>query len=693
MIKKITLLILFFILNANNWDINEIEYLIYTNTSLLSSATNLSILHESDVGINDRLKTRIILNDTLNTSINQYIMNNNFSNLKYLAILGDESIITPITYNNIPCDACLSSTNSSPNPQLITGRILASNNQEANVIIDNTRSYMLSPYPGMWKSELLLFCDDQYKIGKTIESEMEHTIKTSDLYNKLKYNMDIKCLYGPMFNRIPSSDWYIQPDFTESIIQNINKGIGLINYIGHGTSEFLADEDILTYTDIDLIAIENNKLPIWIVGTCSFGNYINEKCFAEKILNKGNAGIAIISTTGNLSYESTYYFIEKISDKLKETLDEENQFKTLGQLFYDSIQELSLSYNKASLHLFGDPALKLNLSKKSSNIISNPINSISIGAENNLVLDNNNLYTLKILNEDNISEVLYNNQNSSFSFTYNGETLFYGNNQNESDYDEYINFILPLDAYQFNNAILKVHKEENNTIEIINNLPLQFSNESNILNDNTGPLINIYQNNNLINSGSSIYSPYNLTIEFEDISPINVSNMFSHNIKLWIDDTYKILEGYVPTYNGGFINCYIDSSYITGSKHDLKVEAWDIFNNRGYVSYEINFINDNNLIYNVYNFPNPFEDKTFFTFGFKNSEPINAEIKIFTLSGIEIYSNSFYLKSNNEHFYKFSWDGKDNSNQTVPSGIYLYHLEIFKNNNSIHQGIYKIAKI
>ena len=239
-----------------------------------------------------------------------------------------------------------------------------------------------------------------------------------------------------------------------------------------------------------------------------------------------------------------------------------------------------------------------------------------------------------------------------------------------------------------------IYQEENNTIQTISDInlePIDF--EDDIFDDNIGPTISIYQNNSNIKSGSYIYPPYNLKIEFEDISPINISNLFNHNIKLWIDNNSKILEGFIPTYNGGFINCYIDSNYITQNNHTLKVEAWDILNNRGFVSYEIDFINNLELVYNVYNFPNPFTDKTFFTFGYENSEPIKAEIKVFALNGIQIYSNSIDLEPNNEHFYKFSWDGIDNFNNIIPNGVYLYHLEIFNNNKSIHQGVYKIAKI
>ena len=89
--------------------------------------------------------------------------------------------------------------------------------------------------------------------------------------------LSLNFLYGPDFARQQSISWYTQPDFTDRVIETINNGVSIINYIGHGTSSLLADENILTISDINRINVSNNKLPIWIVGTCSFGDYLN--CF------------------------------------------------------------------------------------------------------------------------------------------------------------------------------------------------------------------------------------------------------------------------------------------------------------------------------------------------------------------------------------------------------------------------------
>ena len=238
--KNIFLLLISFVF-MNDWEFSEVEYLIYTKEFLLEAANSLSNLHENEVNINDKLKTKIILQEEISISFNEFIFDNfpftndSFINLKYLVIIGDETVISPLYILGVPCDDCFSSTNvNNPNPKLITGRILASNLVDANIIINNTIDYSLNAAPGDWKSKLLLFCDDQYKNGELTRSEKWHTLHSEVFYNKLKDNLNIHCMYGPMFERQQSVDWYSQPNFTDSLIQFINQGVGIINYIGHG---------------------------------------------------------------------------------------------------------------------------------------------------------------------------------------------------------------------------------------------------------------------------------------------------------------------------------------------------------------------------------------------------------------------------------------------------------------------------
>ena len=51
-------------------------------------------------------------------------------------------------------------------------------------------------------------------------------------------------------------------------------------------THLVPDEQILKMDrDIDLINT-SNKPPIWVVGTCSFGKYIDNICMAEELMKK-----------------------------------------------------------------------------------------------------------------------------------------------------------------------------------------------------------------------------------------------------------------------------------------------------------------------------------------------------------------------------------------------------------------------
>ena len=95
-----------------------------------------------------------------------------------------------------------------------------------------------------------------------------------------------------------------------------------------------------------------------------------------------------------------------------------------------------------------------------------------------------------------------------------------------------------------------------------------------------------------------------------------------------------------------------------------------ILNNPNQQSYDVEFSNYNDIIYNVYNFPNPFVNKTFFTFGFANSESITAKVIVYALNGEKIYNTTEYLEHNNNHFY---------SKLSNSKGIY-HMLHIFHRN-------------
>ena len=700
---------------------NMTEYIIYTSSELAQSAEILKDFYNepnsfgyTNSTIQDiSLKTEIITSNTVTSqNLNSYLFNNYsnidgvFEKLKYLLIIGDENIIEPVKYlNTVASDDYFSSQlvsiSTFPIPTISTGRLVVKNNYEALKSINTIIDYIVNEAEGSWKSESLLIADDMYKSGKEIYEEVIHTEYSDSLYTRLKDNMNVTCLYGNDFARYQSSDWYIQPELNNRIIQKINNGLSIVNYIGHGTSSILADEDILTLSDLNQISIQDNKLPIWIVGTCSFGNYLNENCFSEQLLNKGDAAIAVISTSYNVSYNSNWNFIDNLYSNIENYLNNENNFFRLGDIVYNS---KNINGNNAGIdykfHLFGDPAMPLKIAKSTTNL-TNPINQIDIADFNTLTINNGSLSTVKISLEDKIKDITYFDENNSLktlSYKIPGEILFYDSFYNTTE------FILPLNMNTNSTANLNIHNDYENYFQNISNIDLSISEEYNFQNEDA-PTITIQHKGKEIFEDDTIYPPYNIKIIFEDIHPINLSGLNNNNLRLWINDNenniFILNDLFVPissdnTYKG-YVEINLMNEMLTNTNNNIKIQAWDILGESNVADLNFNIFK-NEIIYNVYNFPNPFNETTNFTFHYSNSESVNAKIDIFTINGYKVKTiNEENIEPSNNTFYKISqtWDGKDNNNNNLSNGTYIYKLSIYLNTNNelIHEGIYKISKI
>ena len=80
----------------------------------------------------------------------------------------------------------------------------------------------------------------------------------------------------------------------------------------------------------------------------------------------------------------------------------------------------------------------------------------------------------------------------------------------------------------------------------------------------------------------------------------------------------------------------------------------------------------NSLLASVQNYPNPFNIQTQIQYSLK--QDANVSIRIFNILGREIRT-----LTNNQQMppgqHQVEWDGRDNSNTVVPSGMYLYQIQ------------------
>jgi hypothetical protein len=91
----------------------------------------------------------------------------------------------------------------------------------------------------------------------------------------------------------------------------------------------------------------------------------------------------------------------------------------------------------------------------------------------------------------------------------------------------------------------------------------------------------------------------------------------------------------------------------------------------------------------VYNYPNPFENDTYFTFKLTQI-PDEMKIRIFTVAGRLIKEISLSPSDLNYDFNRIYWDGRDEDGDVLANGVYFYKVVLKKGDETVTK-IQKLA--
>ena len=687
--------------------------------------------------------------------IKTYLTQNIYYQIDYLLLFGDENLIPPLksidnnadtfslspsddfylintdnSYQNIDessCHCCSQSIVQSNLPAI--GRLPVSSTIDANIIVEKIRNYTLNLPSGNWKSKVSLIADNFTKIDGNLnyhDDDIWHTAYTDSIYKKIKSNLNTETIYGYNYP-LQTNPELSQDELSNKIIQIINSGSAIINYVGHGDTDTWADEKILDKDKhLNLINVDQKKLAIWIAGTCQFGMYDNESTsFAEKLLFIESGAISVISSVRNINQIINFFFLDFLFDEINDFVNtniEDQGAIRLGDIFSRSKTLLSekianlpdnwstgVKIDQHHLHLLGDPALLLPLPSKYNGPIFEDLNQISIMDINKLEITpsfnitENRINNLSIINSDYKDyevQYLINNSNNNYvegyvlpnednnSFILNSGNVILNTNFENQD----VCFFLPIDVANCEecNVNLYTHIETDNSrssyINIVKDINL--TTMSTTFSDEDSPEISVYQQGFEVQSNSSIYKEIPILVLVKDFSGLNTLNGIGHSSRYWFtnsNDYYFNTNSLLSSSsicnnqeNQIELELYIPNEIKSG-ENTLNIEIWDAFNNKNQKSISLNIISPiDSFIEDVYNVPNPMKDITYFTF--KSYKSFNQiEVEIYNQMGQKIYSNLIIENFEPGFNSSLSWDGKDNNSNKLANGTYIYKLKVKSN--------------
>ncbi|MBK54070.1 MAG: hypothetical protein CMG58_05645 [Candidatus Marinimicrobia bacterium] len=572
-------------------------------------------------------------------------------------------------------------------PEMTTGRFPARSVSEVSDFGDKIIEFENNMKNGLWKQRVTLVADDPVRPEK---EKFELSIGKSHIHNSEKIAgiipgfMEMKKIYLVKYDDFSegSSLNVTKPSATKELIEAINNGTSIINYIGHGNSRQWAQEKLLMIdenrNDINLINTEM-KLPLWIAGTCNWGHFdkIDEESFAEELIRTPMDGAsAVISTSRGISVTSNINFLEKIFNQIFKDNGIANL--TAGSL----LQSVKTGGSDGELfHLFGDPAMPLPLPQtivKNAFVTPDTLSTLEIGVLNAQI--DNASGTGKFILQDPPVEVLvdfyFGSQKESVSYLENGSKLFkgdftYSNNTISPK------FRVPKDiSFSSGFASIRFNLTGENRFEAIgvaSNISFSPGVPSA---DVDGPIITfLTKSGRVLRNSDHIKIGEEIQIRLSDPNGINITNRKGHEMILF--DKIKSVEYYIADRFEYDINSLTTGTFIfkpdlSDEEIYINVKAWDNANNPNEEKIILELTKSEIFeLRNVYNFPNPFYDKT--QFSFEITQGADITIDIYTLSGLKV--NTIYSGYFNQGYGIIDWDGTDRSGQILSNGVYLFQMK------------------
>ncbi len=725
------------IANQNLHAINHKDMIVVTHPDFISQANEIATIHET----NDNLSVLVVTPEQIYNEFSSgspdasairnfvrmvYERSTSADTLKYLLFIGDGSYDhKSITAENNNFILTYQSENSlNPTGSFVTddffglldatdnvensnsglvdigiGRLPVKSSEEAQQIVEKIKSYLNFENYSDWINSICFVGDDEDN-----NVHMRDADKLASFVDTTYPHFNINKIYLDAFPQESSSIYESYPEVNRLVKDEVNNGVLIFNYTGHGGENGLAHERILSIDDITSW-VNFNKLAVFMTATCEFSRFDNHKYTSAGelvLLNPNGGGIALFSTT-RLVYSSPNYTLNRNFYNYVFEKDNKGKNRAFGDIIRLAKNASGTENNKRNFTLLGDPAIKMHIPEY--NIITDSINHRNVKdyidtlkalskvtihghIENNaktIISSYNGIVYPVVLDKKKTITTLGNDGDTPMDFEVQNNILFKGKASVINGKFEY-SFVVPKDiSYNFDNGKISYYSlSSNSDAKGFFKEFLIGGTDENAEPDNFGPEIKLYMNDeNFVSGGVTDENPKLIAV-LSDSSGINtVGNGIGHDITATLDKNSSdiiVLNDYYESdlddYQRGKIE-YLFSELENGD-HNLKLKVWDVYNNSS--EGDMDFIvaeSENLAIRNLLNYPNPFTESTAFYFDHNRpNEDLDILIQVFTISGKLVKTISSIINSNAFRSDPIRWDGLDDFGDNIGRGVYIYQMRV-----------------
>ncbi|MCS6988050.1 MAG: type IX secretion system sortase PorU [Chloroherpetonaceae bacterium] len=600
-------------------------------------------------------------------------------------------------------------------PELAIGRLTVQSAREAEFAVEKIIGYETNSDLGDWRNRLGLVADD-YPNGAVrfpghardqFTRDSEATLREVRLSAPF---IDAVKLYAPFYRPESIGGGRRFPALYNDIINQLNAGLLITNFIGHGNPNVWTAERIFEPATSLRLLNNQRRLTFCVTATCDFGRSDDPffQSGAEQMFLAPNGGAVGLFTTSRAILVTSGSLAPPALIRQLLTRQADGLTSPVGLSFYRFKLNNAVGSDAGFFFLLGDPAMRL----VSGRAIA------QIDSVNGVALQGSPTFSLSALSRARLSGSIRSPQGAVVS-DFNGRvaTVVFdaaratpADHEGDGAIDEYydvrnalvyrgvvearngrfaIQFVVPKDiSYDsVNSGRISLYAWKNN--HNLGDLSLTASGATeqvvfaganpNAPRDESPPDALIYLNDRSFTSGGVTHQNPIFVAELSDENGINLTQSIGRAITLVVngDERNPIsLNDFYQAKEGSFTDGEIRYPFrnLRDGRYSLRFKAWDTFNNS--VERFLDFVVQDSsrlaLGSRAMNYPNPFRDRT--TFVIENNRPnelIDVQIKIYAVSGRLIKT---LRATQAAHRINIEWDGRDDDGDLVANGVYLYKV-------------------
>jgi hypothetical protein len=572
--------------------------------------------------------------------------------------------------------------------QIAVGRLPAGSATDAHALVDRVINYETQSGYGPWRDRVILVADDEITPGQGPQPDFVSQTETISNFYVASFLERVK-IYLTEFPMIGST----KPGSRMEFIRQWNDGAVAINYIGHGSSAVMADEQV--FLGDDVANLRNGlHLPVFMAFSCTIGDFgrAQSTCLAERLLLWEPGGAIASITASEVSYifpnaNLDYRVFREISPR------QPGAPNPLGVMLMRATTDLIASIglarpevvipveqNNQKYNLLGDPSLPLVSPRREITLSPTDLDTLTAGkravvrgtVQKNGSADAafNGTASLLLREPDDRSGYTSADGVTFIAYRYPGGTIYSGTADVKAGNFEF-SVKVPQSALTGPLAYVRVYADNGSgdAVAIFDSsyVAAPVPGENPI---DGGPRIEL----GFKGGQTRVKKGVELQGTIRDADGINVLSttpegkmvlVFDrNNLPLDVTNSFRFDHGGTDT-SGVLLFPLPD---LPVGEHEVILRAADSFGAASLDTLRFSVVDAADYVAEVvFNYPNPFQRDTHFLFNL--TDPADVRLDIFTVSGKKIRTIQQTKPAGEAWVF---WDGRDSVGDPIANGTYLY---------------------